>query len=116
MTTAQSAHSSSAITDRAREVGSFALPVATGVPPSDPDLVAAMIAGSDAALSILYDRHHGAVFAAAMRVSRDPGTAADIVQETFLALWNHAEGYDSNRGALAAWLLTIARNRAVDHL
>ena len=39
-----------------------------------------------------------------------------MVQETFLALWNRAELYDATSGSLAAWLYTIARNRAVDRL
>jgi RNA polymerase sigma-70 factor (ECF subfamily) len=42
--------------------------------------------------------------------------AAEVVEETFLALWNRAELYDSSRGRLPTWLTTIARNRAVDHL
>lgn len=51
-----------------------------------------------------------------MRVGRDRWIAAEIVQETFLTLWNRAELFDPSRGALPTWLLAIARNRAVDHL
>lgn len=83
---------------------------------SDAALVRALVAGSHEALSLLYDRHSSAVFSAAMRISREHGMAADVVQETFLALWNRAEAYDPARGALVAWLMTIARNRTVDHL
>ena len=85
---------------------------------SEPDasLLAQMIRGSEEALAILYDRHVGAVFASAMRVSRDSWVAAEVVQETFLALWNRGELFDPGRGELPAWLRTIARNRAVDHL
>ncbi len=42
--------------------------------------------------------------------------AEEVVQETFLALWNRAELFDPNVGSLAAWLHTIARNRTVDRL
>ena len=52
----------------------------------------------------------------ALRVSRDRGIAAEVVQETFLTLWNRAELFDPSRGALIAWLLAIARNRAIDRL
>ncbi len=38
------------------------------------------------------------------------------MQETFLALWNRAESFDATAGSLAAWLHTIARNRAIDRL
>jgi RNA polymerase sigma-70 factor (ECF subfamily) len=85
-------------------------------PASDATLVGEMLMGSQDALAGLYDRHASAVFAAAMRASRDRTIAADVVQETFLTLWSRAELFDPARGALPAWLLTIARNRAIDHL
>jgi RNA polymerase sigma-70 factor (ECF subfamily) len=83
---------------------------------SDAMLMRAVIGGSQDALAGLYDRHSRAVFGAALRTSRDQSIASEVVQETFLALWNRAELYDPARGSLPSWLLTIARNRAVDHL
>jgi len=85
-------------------------------PTSDASLVRGLIAGSEEALASLYDRHGRTVFAEAARTSRDRGIAAEVVQETFLTLWNRAELFDPSRGSLLAWLLTIARNRAVDRL
>jgi len=84
--------------------------------PSDASLVNQLIDGSEEALAGLYDRHAHAVYAAGMRASRDPSIAAEVVQETFLTLWNRAELFDASRGALPAWLVTIARNRAIDRL
>jgi len=84
--------------------------------PSDASLVNQLIEGSEEALAALYDRHASAVYAAAMRASRDRSIAAEVVQDTFLTLWNRAELFDASRGALAAWLVTISRNRAVDRL
>jgi RNA polymerase sigma-70 factor, ECF subfamily len=85
-------------------------------PMSDVGLMRRVIAGSQEALAQLYDRHNDSVFGAAWRTSRDQWVAAEVVQETFLALWNRAELFDPSRGSLTSWLLTIARNRAVDHL
>jgi len=79
-------------------------------------LLRQMMDGSEAALASLYDRHLPVVFSMAMRVSRDPGIAEEVVQETFLTLWDRAELFDPSRGALPAWLATIARNRAINHL
>ena len=79
-------------------------------------LVREVARGSEDALSALYDRHVDGVFAAAMRLTDDRGVAEEVVQETFLALWNRAELFDPHTGSLAAWLHTIARNRAVDRL
>jgi len=75
-----------------------------------------MAAGSEGALETIYDRYASAIFAAAYRLTSDRGTAEEVVQETFLALWNRAESFDSAAGSLAAWLHTIARNRAIDRL
>src|SRR2546426_3303420 len=79
-------------------------------------LVRRMIEGCQEALASLYDRYGSAVFAAAMRASGDRWLAAEVVQETFFALWDRAELFDPSRGTLAAWLAKIARNRAIDRL
>jgi len=84
--------------------------------PEDAALVREVAAGSEDALGLLYDRHVSAVFATASRLTSDRQIAEEVVQETFLALWNRAELYDATSGSLAAWLYTIARNRAVDRL
>ncbi len=85
-------------------------------PLDDVALVREVVSGSHDALATLYDRHADAVFAAASRLTSDRGIAEEVVQETFLALWNRAETFDATLGSLAAWLHTIARNRTVDRL
>ncbi len=82
----------------------------------DAALVREVVAGSEAALGAIYDRHVDAVYAAASRLTADRQIAEEVVQETFLALWNRAEMFDPRIGSLAAWLHTIARNRTVDRL
>lgn len=82
----------------------------------DSDLVRAVAAGSEDGLAALYDKYAGSVYATARRLTSDRGLAEDVVQETFLALWNRAEQFDATLGSLPAWLLTIARNRTVDRL
>jgi RNA polymerase sigma-70 factor (ECF subfamily) len=82
----------------------------------DAALVREVASGSEDALAILYDRHVDAIFGAAYRLTSDRQVAEEVVQETFLALWNRAELYDPSAGSLAAWLHTIARNRTVDRL
>lgn len=86
------------------------------VPRDDTTLVREVAVGSQDALAALYDRHGDAVFAAAIRLTSDRQVAEEVVQETFLALWNRAELFDPRAGSLAAWLHTIARNRTVDRL
>ena len=84
--------------------------------PTDAALVAAVVAGSEDALGVLYDRHAGAIHATAFRLTGDRQAAEDVVQEVILTLWNRAERFDPAVGSLAAWLGTMARNRAVDRL
>ncbi len=85
-------------------------------PIDDGALVALIVAGSGDAVAVAYDRHAAAVFATALRLLGDRQAAEDVVQETFLALWNRAETYDRRLGSLSSWLRTIARHRAVDRL
>lgn len=84
--------------------------------PEDVQLVRELVQGSEQALETLYDRYGEAVFAAAYRLTGDRGIAEEVVQETFLTLWNRAELFDPTAGSLAAWLHAIGRNRAVDRL
>ena len=84
--------------------------------PTDASLLERVVEGSAEAFASLYDRHAGVVYAVATRTTRDHGLAADIVQETFLALWDRAELFDPNRGSLRGWLMAIARNRAIDQV
>jgi len=82
----------------------------------DADLIREVAAGSEEAFTLLYDRHAAAVYRLALGVMRDRSIAEEVVQESFLALWNRAELYDPALGSAVGWLMTIARNRAVDHV
>ena len=81
---------------------------------TDAALVRDVANGSEAALASLYDRHASLVFGAALRLTPDRGRAEDVVLETFLALWNHAERFDPERGSLTAWLTVVAKHAAID--
>ncbi len=84
--------------------------------PTDAELMARVASGDRDAFAAVYDRHAGAVYGAVLRYTRDAGTAEDVVQETYLALWRRPDTYAAGAGSLAGWLLAIARHRAIDRL
>ncbi len=83
---------------------------------SDAELIASVASGSEVALGELYDRYADAIYGHARRLLGDPQAAEEIVQETFLALWNRAETFDPALGSAASWLRSIGRHRVVDRL
>jgi RNA polymerase sigma-70 factor (ECF subfamily) len=68
------------------------------------------------AMGDLYDRFGRLAYSVIVSIVRDSATAEDLVQETFLRVWNRIQAFEAGRGALGPWLLAIARNRAIDHV
>jgi RNA polymerase sigma-70 factor, ECF subfamily len=82
----------------------------------DRALVAQLKGRNPHAMEDLYDRYGKLVYSIILRSVGDSGTAEDLTQETFLRVWNRIHTFDEGRGRLEAWLVTVARNRAFDHL
>jgi RNA polymerase sigma-70 factor, ECF subfamily len=82
----------------------------------DADLARRLRARDTHAMSDLYDRYGRLAYSLIFRVVRNSAVAEDLVQETFLRVWNRAQSFDPDRGALGPWVLTVARNRAIDYL
>lgn len=84
----------------------------------DGPLLASAAAGDRDALAALYRRHGAAVYRYAWLVTGSESAAADVVQDSFLALLGRADGFDPTRGSLPAYLCGIARHlalRETDH-
>lgn len=73
-------------------------------------------ARDDKAMKDLFDRYGCMVYSVALRVLRDPGHAEDVMQDVFFYLWTNSASFVTKRGSLGAWLLVVARNRAIDTL
>jgi len=82
----------------------------------DRSLVGRIARGDQAAFELVYDRHHGLLFGSLVRFLGDREAAAEVVQDAFVALWRRADGFDPAAGSLPAWLLAIARHRAIDRM
>jgi RNA polymerase sigma-70 factor (ECF subfamily) len=84
--------------------------------PSDGDLMARVAVGDGTAFATVYDHTIDAVFGSVARFLGDRETAAEVVQEAYLAVWRQADRYAQESGTLLGWILAIARNRAIDRL
>jgi len=83
---------------------------------NDQDLAARLKRRDSQAIAELYDRYGKLVFSVILRIVKEAGIAEDLTQETFLRVWNRAQFFDEQRGALGPWVLAVARNRAIDYL
>jgi RNA polymerase sigma-70 factor, ECF subfamily len=83
---------------------------------SEPELLARAGRGDADALEQLYRRHGPRAMGVALRVLRERSEAEEVLQETFIEVWRRAREYSPSRGTVEAWLLTIARTRAIDRL
>lgn len=78
--------------------------------PRDLELIRWLAAGDEAAFVSFYSRHQAAIYRFALHMTGKPQTAADVVQETFIALMRDAGRFNASRGTPAAFLFGIARN------
>jgi RNA polymerase sigma-70 factor, ECF subfamily len=82
----------------------------------DPDLARRLRAHDPKVMADLYDRYGRLIYSLIYRVVRNSAAAEDLTQETFLRVWNRAQAFDAERGSLGPWIITIARNRAIDYI
>jgi RNA polymerase sigma-70 factor (ECF subfamily) len=83
---------------------------------TDETLLAGLASGNPDDAAAFVRRFQSRVYGLALTIVRDPDLADDVAQETFLRAWRHAGTYDARRGRVPAWLLTIARNLAIDRV
>lgn len=80
----------------------------------DVALIERIVAREASAVGELYDRYNRLLYGLILRILRDHSEADEVLQEVFVSVWNRAETYDAALGSPAAWLVRIARNRAID--
>lgn len=68
------------------------------------------------ALELLYEALLGQVYGLALRITQQASMAEEVVQDTFWQVWRQAPRFDPARGSVRAWVLTMARSRALDAL
>ena len=73
-------------------------------------------AGDTKALEELYDRHTPMLFGVVLRIVGRAADAEEVLQDTWVQAWRRAATWEPARGTVAAWLLTLARSRAIDRI
>lgn len=75
-----------------------------------------VVDGDEAALAALYEAMVGRVYGLALRITRQIALAEEVAEDTFWQIWRQAPRYDVGRGTAMAWIMTMARSRALDAL
>jgi RNA polymerase sigma-70 factor, ECF subfamily len=83
---------------------------------ADEELMPLIAAKDPEAFEVFYDRHGGAAYSLAYRIAGERAAAEDVTQEAFISLWRSGARFDPTRGSVRSWMLSIVRNRAIDHL
>lgn len=84
--------------------------------PNDIELMRRIAGQDQQALQMLYQEYGKAVYSLAYRVLQSTTLAEEITQDTFLKIWNQTARWDSSKGKLKNWLLTITHFTAIDRL
>jgi len=79
-------------------------------------LLRAVGTGDRAAFAALYAQTAAQLFGVALRMLRQRDRAEDVLQESFVTIWQRAGDYDPTKGAPLTWLITVLRHRAIDAL
>jgi RNA polymerase sigma factor (sigma-70 family) len=89
-------------------------PYIPDVDPSDEALLAGYATGDPRTAATFVRRFQGRVYGLALTIVRQPAIAEEVAQETFVRVFRHAGNYDARKGRVSTWLLSIARNLAID--
>jgi RNA polymerase sigma-70 factor, ECF subfamily len=73
-------------------------------------------AGEQSALGSLYDESSSLVYAMVLRLVGNVPDAEEVTMDVYTQVWKMAASYDGGRGSVTAWLVTLARSRAIDRV
>ena len=80
------------------------------------EMVTALKQRSTKGFNMLYDNYAPVLYGVVCRIVNDPATAEDILQDVFVKVWHNIEQYSAEKGSFFTWLMSIARNTAIDYL
>ncbi|GMN11692.1 sigma-70 family RNA polymerase sigma factor [Croceitalea sp. MTPC9] len=84
--------------------------------PEDEEVLKRLSEKDKSALYTIYDKYSGALYGVIIRMCRDEGKAEDLLQETFVKIWQKIDTYDSSKGKFYTWAYRIAKNTTLNAL
>lgn len=81
---------------------------------TDQELITLVKQRDALAFEVLYDRYARSVMGLVYKIIQNDEIAAEIVQETFIRIWDRCDKFDSSKGKFAGWMFGIARNLSID--
>lgn len=83
---------------------------------NDTEYINRLLNGDKNALYLLYDKYSGALYGVILRMCRDEDLAQDLLQESFIKIWQNIGNYDSEKGKFYTWAYRIAKNTTLNSL
>lgn len=83
---------------------------------SEEELILALRQREKIAAEALYDMYSASLFGVISRIVTDTATAEDVLQDTFVKIWNSFGSYSAEKGRLFTWMVNIARNLSIDKI
>ena len=83
---------------------------------ADEELMALAADGEARAFEAIFDRHAAVAYSLASRVCGKRAMVEDVMQDAFLSLWRNSAQFDTGRGSVRSWVLTVVHNRSIDAL
>jgi len=83
---------------------------------SEEELIVALRQREKIAAEALYDMYSSSLFGVIIRIVQNNELAEDLLQETFVKVWNSFSSYSPDKGRLFTWMVNIARNLSIDKI
>ncbi len=83
---------------------------------TEEELVERLRAQDTKAVSMLYDMYSATLYGVILQIVKVEETAEDVLQESFVKIWNSFQSYDASKGRLFTWMINICRNQSIDKI
>jgi RNA polymerase sigma factor (sigma-70 family) len=83
---------------------------------TEDELVRGLLCHEEQAYNFLYDNYSKSLFVIILQVVNQHAVAEDVLQDVFIKIWQNINLYDARKGRLYTWMLSIARNQAIDRV